>query len=97
MVNFKFARKKPRLVSTRSDVFCVEADNLHVIFFVPVLDNYLSIADIVAASCKRTPSCLTTPIPRPDRSLLIQAGIRPTHKRFPNATRLCQAKAATEE
>ena len=95
--NFKLQEKKARLVRTRSDVFCVEADNLHVIFFVLGPDNYLYIADIVVASCERTLSCLTTSIPRPDRSLLIQAGLQQTHKRVPNATCLCQAKEATEE
>ena len=92
LVNFKLQEKKARLVRTRSDVFFVEADNLHVIFFVPGPDNYFYIADIVDVSCERTLSCLTTSIPR-----LIQAGLQQTHKRVPNFTRLCQAKEATEE
>ena len=55
----------------------------------------LYISDI--ASCERALLCLTTSIPRPNRSLLIQARLQPTHKRVPNSTRLWQAKEATEE
>ena len=52
---------------------------------MPGLDNYIYISDIVVASCERTLLCVMTSIPRPDRSLLIQVGLQPTHKCIPNS------------